>query len=206
MIGTESIGRSSGFLCLSVHWRPDPEAANPEMPGHKLSMSSYIPVFPTEACLCGRGKRYGDCCQPKHLWHSICPNPGGEDSGYSLLKPQKATFRNVDGDAIRERLMADRRLCCTDTSRARCHGPHCRGVSGFQCYSVIQDVGRWWRRLEALKPLRDTDDTDGQGIVKVSMCQNPKPARGHNTRSLQRFKSEKEPHTLHRLSSSDRGL
>jgi hypothetical protein len=75
-------------------------------------------VFPGEACLCGSGKRYGDCCQPKHLWHPICPNPGGEDSGYSLLKPQRVTFRNVDGDAIRERLMAERRLRCTDTSRA----------------------------------------------------------------------------------------
>jgi hypothetical protein len=112
------IDPDGGFLCLSVHWRPDPQAADPEMPGHKLSMSSYIPVFPRGACLCGSSKRYGDCCQPKHLWHPICPNPGGRDSGYSLVKPQKAIFRNVDGDAIRERLTADRRLRCTDTSRA----------------------------------------------------------------------------------------
>jgi hypothetical protein len=108
-----------GFLCMTSHWRPDPEAADPEMPGQKLSMSSYIPVSPEQACLCGSGRRYRDCCQPNPLWYPICPNPGGLDRGYSLVKPQKATFGPVDGDAIRERLTAERRLRCTETRRAR---------------------------------------------------------------------------------------
>jgi len=103
---------------MTVHWRPDPEAADPEMPAQKLSMSSYIPVLPREKCLCGSGKRYRDCCQPKRLWHPVCPRPGGPGSGFSLTGPQSARFRDVDGDAIRERLMADARLRCTDTSRA----------------------------------------------------------------------------------------
>jgi len=106
-----------GFLCMTSHWRPDPEAANPEMPGQKLSMSSYIPAFAHETCLCGSGRPFGNCCRPKRLWHPICPNPGLE--GYSLTKPQSATFRNVDGDAIRERLMAAPQLRCTEADPDR---------------------------------------------------------------------------------------
>ena len=102
-----------GFLCMSMHWRPDPEDADPEMPGQKLSMSSYIPLLPREKCLCGSGKRYGDCCQHERLWYPVSPNPGGPDNGFSLNRPQTARFRNVDGGAMDERLMADRRLRCT---------------------------------------------------------------------------------------------
>lgn len=39
------INPNNGFLCLSTYWQPDPEAADPEMPGRKLTMTSYIPVF-----------------------------------------------------------------------------------------------------------------------------------------------------------------
>ena len=112
------IDPNRGFLCMTSHWRPDPEAPNPEMPGEKLSMSSYIPILPRERCLCGSGKRYRDCCQLECLWHPVCPNPGGPDNGFSLTRPQSARFQDVDGDALRERLMADARLRCTDTSRA----------------------------------------------------------------------------------------
>jgi len=77
------------------------------MPGHKLAASSYIPAFPQDRCLCGSGRRYRDCCQLAPVWHPICVNPGGADNGFSLIRPQAARFRNVDGDAIRERLMVD---------------------------------------------------------------------------------------------------
>jgi hypothetical protein len=112
------IDPDGGFLCMTMHWRPDPDAPDPEMPGQKLSMSSYIPVRPREACLCGSSKRYRDCCQLERLWHPVCPNPGGPERGFGLTRPQSARFRGVDGVAIRERLMADARLCCVDTSRA----------------------------------------------------------------------------------------
>jgi hypothetical protein len=36
--------------------------------------------------------------------------------GYSLSAPQSATFRRVDGTALREQLMEDIRLYCTDES------------------------------------------------------------------------------------------
>lgn len=135
------INPDSGFLCMTSHWRPDPEAADPEMPGQKLSMTSYILVFPNEPCMCGSGKRYGDCCQLKNLWHPVCPNPGRQ--GYSLVKPQTATFRSVNGDVIRERLMADRRLRCTDNSQASAfwifHGhPAVEDQYGFLCFGDLE--------------------------------------------------------------------
>jgi SEC-C motif len=104
-----------GFLCLTCHWRPKLGAPDPEMPGEKLSMSSYIPSSPTDACLCGSGMPYSRCCRPKPDWEPVCPDPGGQ--GYSLVKPQAATFRGVDGTAIRARLAADVRFRCVDDSR-----------------------------------------------------------------------------------------
>jgi hypothetical protein len=102
------IDPDAGFLCMTSHWRPNPQDPDPDMPGEKLSISSYIPVLPMEPCLCGSGKPYRDCCQRQRLWHPVCPNPGLR--GYSLVAPQTATFHRVDGPAVRERLMADKRL------------------------------------------------------------------------------------------------
>lgn len=103
-----------GFLAMTTHWRPNPEDPDPDMPGQKMTMTSFIPAWPTEDCLCSSGKSYGACCQRRRVWHPICPNP--DMQGYSLLAPQSATFNNVDGPALRERLMADIRLRCVDES------------------------------------------------------------------------------------------
>jgi len=108
------IDPNAGFLCLTMHWRPNPEDPDPDMPGEKLSMSSYISVSPEEDCLCGSGKPYRACCRRRPVWHPICPNPGMQ--GYSLVAPQSATFSDVDGPALRDRLMADARLRCMDES------------------------------------------------------------------------------------------
>ena len=106
------IDPDGGFLCMATYWRPNPEDPNPDTPGQKLAMSSYIPVLPEEDCLCGSGKSYRACCQRQSVWHPICPNPGMQ--GYSLLAPQSATFHSVDGPTIRKRLMSDVRLYCVD--------------------------------------------------------------------------------------------
>jgi hypothetical protein len=106
---------NGGFLCFSTHWRPDPKVADPDRPGQKLAMASYIPARPNDNCLCGSDKTYSHCCQPKRYWHPVCPNPDME--GYSLLAPQAATFRHVNGTALRKQLMEDTRLCCVDESR-----------------------------------------------------------------------------------------
>ena len=108
------IDPDGGFLCMTTRWRPNPEDPDPDMPGQKMTMTSYIPVLPAEDCLCGSGNSYGACCQRRRVWHPICPDP--EMQGYSLMAPRTVTFTKVDGLAIRERLMADGRLRCVDES------------------------------------------------------------------------------------------
>lgn len=135
------IDPDGGFLCMTSHWRPDPDADDPERPGQKLTMNSYIPLHPSEDCLCGSGKRYGKCCQPKRLWHPVCPNPDGEK--YRLIQPQTAKFHSINGEKIREHLMANPRLRCTDTSQDSAfwilHGhPPIEDQYGFLCFGDFE--------------------------------------------------------------------
>jgi hypothetical protein len=129
-----------GFLCWTMHWLPNPKDPDPNMPGQKMSMISYIPVGPDEDCLCGSGKPYRACCQRPCLWRPICPNPGMQ--GYSLLASQSATFHNVDGPVIRERLMADTRLRCVDESPDNSFwifwgGPPVQDRHGILCFGDV---------------------------------------------------------------------
>ena len=106
------IDPNGGFLCISMHWRPNQNDSDPEMPGQKMSIASFIPAAPGDVCLCGSGKRYGACCRRQRYWHPICPDPGLQ--GYSLLAPQSATFKEVDECVLHERLMPDIRLQCVE--------------------------------------------------------------------------------------------
>lgn len=113
-LNLSSLDPNGGFLCHSVHWQPNPNDPDPEMPGKKFSMISYIPVQPNDACLCSSGETYSNCCQPKRYWHPVCPNP--DMKGYSLLVSQSALFHPVDGAALRDQLMEDSRLVCVEDS------------------------------------------------------------------------------------------
>ena len=110
MLDPSDMDVNAGFLCFSMHWRPNPDHPDPDMPGQKLSMFSYIPVPLENTCLCGSGKTYRTCCQPKRYWDPVCPNPHLD--GYSLVVPQSAQFHPVDGSALRNQLMDDARLFC----------------------------------------------------------------------------------------------
>ena len=114
---TSSIDPNGGFLCVSIHWRPDPGKPDPEMPGQKMSTASYLPTLPDRPCLCGSGKAYGDCCRRQRYWHPICPNPGLQ--GYSLMVLQSAMFTPIDGAIWRERLLDDIRLQCVEDGPQR---------------------------------------------------------------------------------------
>jgi hypothetical protein len=111
------IDPTSGFLCVSVHWRPDPGAPDPEMPGQKMSIALYLPAEPGAPCLCGSGKTYSDCCRRQRYWHPICPNPGLE--GYSLMVLQSAAITPIDDVIWRTRLLDDIRLQCLEDSPQR---------------------------------------------------------------------------------------
>lgn len=112
MADPPNLDPDGGFLCHSVHWRPNPNDPDPEMPGQKLSMISYLPLRPRDACLCGSGNTYRTCCQPKRYWRPVCLNP--DMKGYSLMAPQSARFHPVDGAALREQLTEDTRWVCVE--------------------------------------------------------------------------------------------
>ena len=61
------IGRldpNGGVLAHLTCWRPRPGDPNPEQPGEKLFMMSYLPTDAEALCPCGSGKKFGACCQP----------------------------------------------------------------------------------------------------------------------------------------------
>ncbi len=103
---------NGGYLCMWMYWRPKPDDPNPEFPGLKQSMTTYVPAKPNDLCLCSSGKRFRDCCRARSYSHPLCPNPGAES--FSLLAPQEVTFKNVNSPLVRERLMEDVRLQCVD--------------------------------------------------------------------------------------------
>ncbi|MEK7396733.1 MAG: SEC-C domain-containing protein [Candidatus Poribacteria bacterium] len=117
LLDPSKLNPNKGFLSLSSHWRPNPKAPNSDMPGQKLSMSSYIPMQANDRCLCGSGKAFASCCQQKRYWHPICLNPDGKS--YSLLDMQSATFHPLDNTALRERLMSDMSLYCVENSKEK---------------------------------------------------------------------------------------
>lgn len=108
---------NGGFMCFWTYWQPEPAAPDPEMPGLKQQMVTYLPVAPSAACLCNSGKSYERCCQPLPYWRPVCPDP--DLQGYSSLAPQTAVFRAVDGAAIHDRLMDDLRLYCSEDTLDR---------------------------------------------------------------------------------------
>jgi hypothetical protein len=101
-----------GFLLWISFWRPNPADPDPEMPGLKQQMFSFLPVKPDQLCLCGSGQLYRDCCRPKRDWQPICHNPGME--GYSVLVPQEALFETVDAPTLKRRLDDDPRLAIVE--------------------------------------------------------------------------------------------
>jgi hypothetical protein len=108
---------NSGMLCYSVYWRPRPTDPDPEMPGEKASIISFLPVADNAICPCSSGKLFHVCCQIKPYWQVICPNPALQ--GYDLLAPQSMTFTNVNGDNLGPKLMDDERLYCIENTRKR---------------------------------------------------------------------------------------
>jgi hypothetical protein len=100
-----------GYLNMMTFWQPNPKDPDPDSPGLKKATALYLLRAPDESCLCGSGRTFRECCQQRHYWCPICPNPGMD--GYSLVAPQTAAFGRVDRTIVTDRLMADARLYCT---------------------------------------------------------------------------------------------
>ncbi len=103
---------NGGVLAHMTCWRPRPGDPDPEYPGEKVFLTSYIPRDAEDPCPCGSGKPFGSCCQPLPYWRPLCPNPGRQ--GYSLMHSQSARFTNIPADAVYDFLQDDARLYCVE--------------------------------------------------------------------------------------------
>lgn len=108
---------NGGFLCMWTYWRPDLSATDPDMPGLKQQLITYLPVKPQQVCLCGSGQPHSRCCRLHLYWHPLCPNFALQ--GYSLLAPQEIICDQVDGDKIRAQLNDDIRFHCVEDTAKR---------------------------------------------------------------------------------------
>lgn len=116
-IDVKKLNPNKGVLYLAAYWRPRPDDPDPDMPGEKIQITSYLPLSRKDDCPCRSGKPYRTCCQSKLQWPVFCPNP--RLNGYSLLRPQAATYTKVDGMALGPKLMDEERLYCVENTIKR---------------------------------------------------------------------------------------
>lgn len=112
-----SLDPSGGVVVVTTYWRPRSGDPNPEQPGEKLSILSYLPTDADELCPCGSGNFFGTCCQLLPYWRPVCPNPGMQ--GYSLVHPQSAHFTTIPADVVYAFLQDDERLYCVEDTPQR---------------------------------------------------------------------------------------
>jgi len=108
---------SGGVLVCTTYWRPQSGAQNPEQPGEKASVLSYLPMKAKEQCPCGSGNVFEACCQPLPYWKPLCPNPGMQ--GYSVFSPQSATFPKISRNRVYPFLQEDIQLYCVEDTPQR---------------------------------------------------------------------------------------
>ncbi len=108
---------NGGVLVCTAYWRPQRGAPDPEQPGEKAFILSYLPTDTEGPCPCGSSERFGACCQPLPYWRPVCPNPGMQ--GHSLLVYQSATFTDVSWDEVYDFLQEDLRLFCVEDTQKR---------------------------------------------------------------------------------------
>ncbi len=135
---------NGGFLSYCTYWQPDLNAVDPEMPGLKQQMISYISILPSESCLCGSGQSYEHCCRTDRYWRMVCPNVALE--GYSLLAPQEAIYDKADGNTVHKLLINDARFQCVEDSKKRsfwilCGDPAFDSQYGVNCFGDIELQG-----------------------------------------------------------------
>jgi len=105
-----------GVLAYTFYWRPQPSVPNPNWPGEKVIISTYLPTDAKDLCRCGSGKTFGACCQPLPYWQLVCRNSGIQQE-HSLFIPQLATFTNISPDEVRDFLQDDVRVFCTEDTK-----------------------------------------------------------------------------------------
>ncbi len=78
LVDISRLDPNGGVLVSATYWRPREGDPDPEHPGEKISMVSYLPTDAKDLCPCSSGKSFGACCRPLPYWRVVCPNPGME--------------------------------------------------------------------------------------------------------------------------------
>jgi hypothetical protein len=184
-----SLDPRGGVLVVTTYWRPRSADHDPEQPGEKLFILSYLPTGAKELCPCGSGKRFGICCRPLPYWRPVCPNPGMQ--GYSLLRPQSAHFTNIPADAVHAFLQNNEQLYDVEDKPQRGfwtywgdpafdtppYGTLCFGdlelqENGLLLVTVLSD-----RRMEVLLDLLQPLNLDAPQIQRDPLPRIEKPRR-----------------------------
>src|SRR2546421_9576256 len=97
LVDISRLDPNGGVLVSATYWRPREGDPDPEHPGEKISMVSYLPKDAKDLCPCGSGKSFGACCRPLPYWRVVCPNPGME--GFCLMRPQTTLFTGIPPEA-----------------------------------------------------------------------------------------------------------
>src|SRR5258707_14083900 len=67
---------NGGVLSRMLCWRPRLGDPDPEYPGEKVFLTSYMPTAAEDLCPCGSCKHLRPCCYPLRCFREPCPNPG----------------------------------------------------------------------------------------------------------------------------------
>lgn len=184
---------AGGVLVMTTYWRARPHDPDPERPGEKLTMLSYVPTAPEERCPCGSGKPFSRCCQALPYWHLLCPNPAMD--GYSRVASQTATFAPLSAAACRElyvHLQADERLYCVEDMLQKAFWVHwgdpvVEAPDGIVCFGDVElrrqtgtlVVGALSdRRMQALLDLLRPLDVGTPQLQRDPVAPVEKPTRG----------------------------
>jgi len=197
-----------GVLVVTSYWRPRLSDPNPEQPGEKLTLVSYLPTKARALCPCGSSKRFGECCQPLPYWRPVCPNPGMQ--GYELVVPQSARWRQIPGLDLQARFAEDARLYEVQTTWQGGFwiywgDPAYDAPYGTLCFGDIELKRRHSLLVTALSEQRMTTLLDLLSPLQLGPPQRqrdpappvPKPPR-HGSRRTPRRKAEGERAGLQR--------
>ena len=157
-IDSHGLDPSGGVLVFAAYWRPQPSDTNPNQPGERAIIASYLATNAMDLCPCGSDRRFGACCQSLPYWQPVCPNPGMH-VGYSLLVPQSATFTNILGEEVCDFLQDDERLYCVEDTKQRMYWtywgvPALKAPSGMVTFGDIELIKNRTLLINALSDVR----------------------------------------------------
>lgn len=183
-----------GVLTLTAYWRPQQGTPDPEMPGGKAFILSYLPIETEDPCPCSSDKPFGTCCQRLPYWQPVSPNPGME--GYGLLIYQSATFIDVPWDEVYDFLQEDVRLLCVEDARKRSFwlywgDPVLHNAYGILCFGDFELKENRTLVVTALSDMRMKVLLDLLSPLNLGMPQLQREVAPHLEKSIRKLPRNK---------------